>query len=238
MNKVDQLVSIVVISYNSSEFIIDTLESILKQDYSNLELIISDDCSKDNTVTLVENWLIENKKYFSNTLVLTSDTNLGTSKNLSRGCKNARGKWVKPVPGDDILLSNAIREYVEFAEENNCEIVYSKIKKIKGNTISKESYPINNVLFNKNSEEQYDLLINGAPFYSPTEFYSKEFLERMNYFDYKYKLIEDFPFLVKATKSGVNIFFINEALMLYRVSENSTSNSDSRKLDYINKAYL
>ena len=56
------LISILVISYNSSKFIIDTLESIKKQSYNNIELIVSDDYSTDNTIELVTNWLKLNKK--------------------------------------------------------------------------------------------------------------------------------------------------------------------------------
>ena len=58
------LVSIVVITYNSSKYVLDTLQSVYNQTYKNLELIISDDCSSDNTVAIVEKWLIDNGNRF------------------------------------------------------------------------------------------------------------------------------------------------------------------------------
>jgi len=232
------LVSIVVITYNSSRFIIETLDSILNQDYKNLELIISDDCSSDNTVEIIKEWISENNDRFKRTEILEHLVNQGTSKNITDGCKVANGIWVKPIPGDDLLLPLAISNYVKFAMNNDSKIVYSYVKKLVNGKISNLSYPIKNVLLNKNCDEQYYLLINGAPFYSPTEFYSNTFLKKMNYFDSKYKLIEDFPFLLKATKSGVRIHFIENALMIYRVSEISTSNSDSRRTNFINKTYF
>ncbi|MCK5825184.1 MAG: glycosyltransferase [Ichthyobacteriaceae bacterium] len=237
MYKNTPLVSIVVITYNSAEFIIETLNSIYNQTYNNLELIISDDSSKDNTITLAKNWVNQHKNRFTNTTILTSNKNLGTSININKGCKLAIGKWMKPVPGDDILIPEAIDTFVNYAEKNNSKIVYSKVKKLVKNKVSDISYPINNVLDNKQSFQQFNLLLNGAPFYSPTEFYSNKALKELKYFDESYNLVEDFPFLLKATKSGVKIDFINEALMYYRVSESSTSNSDFRKNNYVNKTY-
>ena len=56
----EPLVSICVITYNSSKTVVETLESIKNQSYSNIELVVSDDCSPDNTVELVQQWLEKN----------------------------------------------------------------------------------------------------------------------------------------------------------------------------------
>lgn len=60
----DLLVSICVLTYNSSEYIIETLDSIKNQNYQNIELIISDDCSFDNTVILCTQWINLNRDRF------------------------------------------------------------------------------------------------------------------------------------------------------------------------------
>jgi alpha-1,3-rhamnosyltransferase len=65
------LVSIVVITYNSSDYVLETLESAKDQTYKNIELIISDDCSTDNTVEICKNWLEENKERFKHTELIT-----------------------------------------------------------------------------------------------------------------------------------------------------------------------
>lgn len=51
------LVSVIVITYNSAKYVLETLESIRVQSYQNIELIISDDCSKDNTIDICRNWI-------------------------------------------------------------------------------------------------------------------------------------------------------------------------------------
>ena len=75
------LVSVPVITYNSSKFVLETLESIKAQTYQNIELIISDDCSTDNTVELCQKWVEENKERFVRTQIITSDLNTGVSAN-------------------------------------------------------------------------------------------------------------------------------------------------------------
>ena len=70
--KKEPLVSILVVTYNSSEYIIETLNSCYSQEYKNIELIISDDKSSDNTVEICEEWLTLNASRFYNTCLLVS----------------------------------------------------------------------------------------------------------------------------------------------------------------------
>ena len=91
------LVSICVITYNSSKTVLSTLESIKAQSYSNIELVISDDCSPDNTVEIVQQWLEENKSWFIRTELITVEKNTGVTGNVNRSCKNTQGKYVKPI---------------------------------------------------------------------------------------------------------------------------------------------
>jgi alpha-1,3-rhamnosyltransferase len=70
-NSSNPLVSIVVITYNSSSYVIETLESIKAQTYQNIELIVSDDCSKDKTVDVCKKWIEKNKQRFVRTELIT-----------------------------------------------------------------------------------------------------------------------------------------------------------------------
>ena len=64
MNRFNPLVSAVIITYNSAKYVIETLDSIKAQTYQNIELIVSDDCSTDETTTLVKEWLEKNGNRF------------------------------------------------------------------------------------------------------------------------------------------------------------------------------
>ncbi len=65
------LVSVCIITYNSAKFVVEALESIKSQTYKNIELIISDDCSTDNTIELCKQWISDNGKCFVNCELLT-----------------------------------------------------------------------------------------------------------------------------------------------------------------------
>ena len=69
------MVSIIVITYNSAKYVLETLESARAQTYQNIELIISDDGSQDNTVEMCKDWLSENNKCFVSTELLTVEKN-------------------------------------------------------------------------------------------------------------------------------------------------------------------
>ena len=88
MSKEQPLVSVPVVTYNSANTILETLESIKAQTYPNIELIISDDCSTDNTIELCLEWLELYKERFTRTEVLTVEKNTGVSANVNR-CWNA-----------------------------------------------------------------------------------------------------------------------------------------------------
>ena len=80
------IVSVTVISYNSSATIIDTLESIVSQSVgaNNIELIVSDDYSSDDTLKKIEKWISEFGGMFYSTRVISSDRNTGVSSNINR----------------------------------------------------------------------------------------------------------------------------------------------------------
>ena len=107
------LVSVLVITYNSAKFVLETLESIKAQTYQNIELIISDDCSTDNIVELCQKWVEENKERFVRTQIITSDLNTGVSANGNRGRDACQGEWIKGIAGDDLLMPNCVEDCVE-----------------------------------------------------------------------------------------------------------------------------
>jgi len=104
------LVSIVVATYNGEQYIEAQLDSLLKQTWPNVEIIVSDDCSKDNTLAVLERYA-----QHSNIRIIKNTTNLGYIKNFEMGCKHATGEYISLCDQDDIweaektaVLMNAI----------------------------------------------------------------------------------------------------------------------------------
>lgn len=236
------LVSIIVITYNSEDFILETLNSIKNQTYKNIELIITDDKSKDNTVEICNNWLNENSQEFINSKIITTTNNSGIPANCNRGIHAAKGEWIKIIAGDDILLSDAIEKYVQFAKQNrDCEIIHSKVIRMvhKGNDIemiSAKKYP--KTLHQKmSSKSQFKLLRFSTIVLAPSVLMKRRLLENLNYLDESIKMCEDWPFWLKLTHHGKKFYFLNEETVLYRIHEKSVYSGSENKF-FINPYYI
>ena len=230
MNQNEPVISFIIISYNSAEFILETLNSAKHQTYQNIELIISDDNSSDETIPICEKWLSENNSRFVRTEIVKSIKNTGTSANLNRGMAASTGKWIKFLAGDDYLYPNCIETFIAQANTN------PEIKFIFSNTTTNGEETENNKLlrfFSLANKEQYRELLKNSILPAPTCFINREVLENLNGFDERFKLLEDYPFFLKASKSGVRFFHINKPLVFYRVHETNISLQQKLNLNYI-----
>jgi glycosyltransferase involved in cell wall biosynthesis len=111
------LVSVVVASYNHESFVIDALDSVAGQTYSNLELIVIDDFSKDGTGAKVKAWATNsaNKKCFSRLKVELTPRNMGAHNTLNRGASLAKGKFINFLNSDDFFHPERIDLLVDAA---------------------------------------------------------------------------------------------------------------------------
>jgi alpha-1,3-rhamnosyltransferase len=234
------IVSVVVISYNSEKYIVDTLNSIAGQTYTNIELIISDDCSTDNTIQLTRDWLKENSNRFIKTIILCSDRNRGIPNNCNKGLKIAMGTWIKFIAADDVLKENAISKFYYYAIKNNLDVLFSNIELIDEYN-KKIDFPVNfprvsPSFFNKEAKEQFiDLLYENSFVPAPASFLNKKYLIEIGGFDESIKLIEDLPLWIRISGMGIKLNLINEILVRYRINSNGLSTQKSKK--YI-KSYL
>lgn len=235
------LVSIVVITYNSSATVLETLESIKNQSYKNIELIISDDCSTDNTQSLVKQWLeiYENSSFFKRTVLISTPKNGGPAVNCNYGIRNARGVWFKLIAADDILLPDCVKNNVEYVtKHNNVQIVFSKLICFGENDeISKFQNDINWNFWKLTRKQQYLLILLDNQILAPSQFVMKEVWEKLNGYDENIPFIEDWPFWIKAYKIGIKIAFLDEPTVKYRIHESlSCMNSPSQM--YMNSLQL
>lgn len=121
------LVSIIVVTYNSEKFVEETLESVYNQDYNNIELIVSDDCSSDGTLQLCRRWEETHKNRFSEVKILQTPNNRGICGNYNFALQHATGKYIKYIAGDDVLYRHCISRFVTEAEATGRKILYSAL---------------------------------------------------------------------------------------------------------------
>lgn len=218
------LVSIVVLTYNSSEYVLETLNSAYRQTYQGeLELIITDDCSKDNTVEVCREWLQAHGSRFVRTELITVDENTGVSKNINRGCRAAQGEWIKPIAGDDILTDDCIEVMEGKADEFGPECTFiaspcmgfTEISQLQSkekldvwidacvNITIDINYAFNNPLF----------IISG-----PCFLLSKKMLEEIGYYPEIFRNVEDAPLSRKVLSAGYAIHVIEQPVVFYRIN--------------------
>jgi|26BtaG_2_1085354.scaffolds.fasta_scaffold00481_4 alpha-1,3-rhamnosyltransferase len=218
------LVSIVVITYNSSKYVLETLESAKAQTYQNIELIVTDDGSTDRTIEICEKWLAENKDRFVRTELITIEKNTGIPANCNRGVKASQGEWVKLIAGDDVLVYDLLEKYIAYTLTNSeTKFIHSNVERLiknKPNELeNKNKYYFNQP--NTTSQEQFEILLRINPIYAATTFIHKDIFINHGYFDEKFKLWEDRPMWLKLTKNGVKLDFLNITSVRYRVSLDS-----------------
>jgi alpha-1,3-rhamnosyltransferase len=216
------LVSIIVITYNSSKYVLETLESARLQTYGNIELIVSDDCSADNTVEVCRNWIEENRERFARTNLITTLKNSGISPNCNRGLYAAEGEWVKLIAGDDILLSNAIQILVDKVNsDNTIQFLFGGCKIFTDDYILPEVELPDSCLKEMNAKKQYKyLLTHTGKIHGPTSFLNRKKLLELSGYDESIPFSEDWPLWIKATQNQHRLYFIDDAIALYRKHEN------------------
>jgi glycosyltransferase involved in cell wall biosynthesis len=127
------LVTVVGLCYNHSCYVIETLESIKEQTYPNLEVIVIDDYSKDDSTEVVEKWLKQNQLHWK---FIKHSSNQGVTKSLNESLELANGKYYKAVACDDVLMPEFISTMVSRFEELNEDyaLIYSDVLTINDNS--------------------------------------------------------------------------------------------------------
>jgi len=232
MNSYDPLVSVIVVAYNSSDYIIDTLQSAYDQTYRNIELIVTDDCSGDNTIDLVRKWAESHKDRFVRFEIVPGIENRGIPANCNKGLKAAQGEWIKFIAGDDILMNNCISDNIAYALVNNASFIFSDVvwfindKEVIEHDRSEDRYrdalPLLNSGGQKKFYSRYPVFLN-----SPAWFFSKNKLGFS--FNEEFRFLEDQPFIFRLLESGHRIFHMKKNTVWYRRHDKSVVVSNSSK---------
>lgn len=222
-----KIISIAVLSFNSQDTIIDTLESILSQDYGshNIELIISDDSSTDNTQSIIKNWILLNEGFFKKLIVNFEKKNKGINANFNKACQLSSSEWFKVIAADDLLYKNCISifmEYINFVPM--ATIIFSRCTCFNdsGDLYISPTY----YRYNKMSPtlQFYCLLVN-CFIYAPGSFIKKELIEKHSINnDYNF-IMEDYPLWLNITSNNTKLYFIETPVVKYRVGNGVSSNN-------------
>lgn len=123
----NDLVSIIMPSYNTGAYIEKSIQSVLNQTYSNWELIIVDDCSTDNTDQIVSTIKDARIKYIKN------KKNKGAAVSRNRALREAKGKWIAFLDSDDLWKSQKLEKQIKFMKKHNYHFSYTNYEEIDMN---------------------------------------------------------------------------------------------------------
>jgi len=221
------LVSVLVVTYNSGKFITETLDSVRLQTYSDLELIISDDCSGDNTVEICRSWLKIHGNRFVRTEVLTVNANSGVAANCNRGLRSASGEWIKFCAGDDCLKPGCVEDNISWISTHQEVRALFSLVEVYRETFEPVSYiktipgdPYNHegiMAPGRTAESQYNmLLITDRINFTPSFFIHRETLLEVGGFDERFRLLEDHPLWLNLTRGGHRLFMMDKPTVMYR----------------------
>lgn len=115
----NELVSIVMPSYNTANYISDSIRSIQAQTYKNWELIIVDDCSTDNSMDVIRSF---NEPRIR---ILQNERNSGTAISRNYALRLAKGKWIAFLDSDDIWASEKLEKQIHYMKKNNYAFTFT-----------------------------------------------------------------------------------------------------------------
>ncbi|KAB7881210.1 glycosyltransferase [Poseidonibacter ostreae] len=203
-------ISIITSVYNNQETIKDAIDSVLGQTYKNVEYIIVDGGSSDNTVTIV-------KSYGDKISKVVSEKDKGIYDGLNKGVKLATGDVVAFLHSDDIYASSTVLEDIAkaFQSDEHLDGVYGDLVYTPKDDTSKV------LRYWKSKEFDETLLAKGWMPAHPTLFLKREVYEKYGGFDLSFKIAGDYDFMLRVLSAGIKVKYIPKVLYKMRVGGES-----------------
>ena len=225
--KKDPKVSIITPSFNQGQFIGTTIQSVLSQTYSNIQYIIVDGGSTDNTMEIVN-------KYKDKVDIIISEKDKGQSHAINKGFKLAEGELVGWINSDDILYSDCVKKIVDLYLENPNGSIYYGAKLDFINDAEKVIGSRNLLIPNRDW-----LLNNNYDVIQPGSFYSNKILKKCEYLDEDIHYCMDLDLWLKLLKYS-DIFHTNKKPLaaFRRWEQTKTATGKTKFLNDIRKTLL
>ncbi|WP_018610985.1 glycosyltransferase family 2 protein [Segetibacter koreensis] len=218
------LVSICIPNYNKAEFITETIDSVFNQTYRNIEVIIIDDCSSDNSVEVIEKKII-NAPF--KVIFLKNTENRGICYSLNNAVKIAEGKYYQMIGSDDLILPNKISRQVETLEQltEDYALVFGKPYRmdVHGNYLQKDYYQSIKVDVSSVETLGFEELLLKNFISSTSHLVRMNAIKEVGMYDETLR-VEDWDLWLRLTKK-FKFIFLNEYDSVYRIVPTSLTNN-------------
>lgn len=187
-------VSIITVCYNSQATIRDTIESVLSQSYSDIEYIIVDGESSDNTMAIVE-------EYKDRISKVVSEKDKGIYDAMNKGIKLSTGDVVGILNSDDLFTDNKVIVSVARLLGNDASIagVYGDLVYVQRNNIDKKVRDYSSKFFSKR-KIRFGLMLP-----HPTLYLRRDVFSKVGSYKLDYRVAADFEFITRLVKAGISL---------------------------------
>lgn len=207
------LISVIMAAYNAEKTILQAVNSVLAQTYSNLELLVIDDCSTDQTAKLVKAISEKDQRI----RLFENDKNNGVSLARKRGLEEAKGSWIAILDSDDAWTPEKLEKQIQLQMRTDAELLFT------GSAfIDEDGQPINGYLHAPADIGYRQLLkqnvLSNSSALVRKELYAKHYVigDQMH---------EDFAIWLGILKEGKRAYGVDEPLLIYRITKSSKSSN-------------
>lgn len=218
MKKNNNLVSIIMPAYNCEKFIEKSIISVINQTYKYWELIIVDDCSKDNTLKKVNKYLSLDARI----KLIKNDSNKGVSYSRNVAIESSLGEWIAFLDSDDIWEKEKLELQMNFATAKNAEFIFTGSKFINENGVPYKG------IFEVPSLVTFNDLRKHNCISCSSILIKKILIPKEKFTDYDFH--EDYALWLNILKNNNKAFGINQPLLIYRISANSKSGNKIKSI--------
>ena len=205
------LVSIIMAAYNAEKTIELAIESVLNQTYSNFELLVINDCSKDGTAKLVEDFSAKDNRV----RLISNEKNSGVSFTRKHGLEEANGSWIAILDSDDAWAPEKLEKQIELQNRTNADLLFT------GSAfMDSEGRPIDWYL-HAPAEATYRQLLKQNVLSNSSALVRKELYAK--HYAVGDGMHEDFAIWLSILKDGKKSYGVDEPLLIYRIAKSSKS---------------
>lgn len=228
MNKEKEkpLVSIITVCYDSKKYIRDTIESVLNQTYDNIEYIIVDGDSNDNTLDIIKRYASK----FDGKMKWISEADNGIYDAMNKGINLANGDIIATLNSDDVYADDKVLEdIIEIFNKENCEACYGNVAMVNRDDLNQISR-----LWKTDSGKYFSQLKYGWVPAHPSFFAKKSLYDEYGNFDLDFEIAADFDLLCRfIEKNNIKLSYLDKTLIKMRIE--GTSNNSLKAIYQGNK---
>ena len=205
------IITIVTPSYNQSGFLEQTIRSVLEQDYLNIEYIVMDGGSTDNSLEIL-------RRYADRLEYWESIADRGQAHAINKGLRRAKGEILGWLNSDDVLLPGTInRIAAAFGEHPEVDVIYGRIERIneRGEFIPTPLLPKDKVVFNK------QLIVGECVVNQPGSFWRRRIMGKVGLLDESLVYALDYEYWIRLALSGAVFLRLPDVVAQFRLSSSS-----------------